>query len=285
MEGAGRAKLSIIEELFGQTPAAQLLSIYQSAAELLKQSQDPTTGKRLIVCAEKVIKAWKGGSIEDRVEGLEAKDISWTSFKREVRKAEKALLERALREAEGSVTKASHLLGFKHHQSLISIINIRHPDLKQKRSRIRRRRRHLFSESRRIKKTAHEKSPVEILVVHVEENEAVKRLLQVALTNEDMHVESCVGEAKALKILKTRARYDTLIVDNDLLASTGLELVLRIRKIAHRRELPIIMLSAIDCEREAWRAGVEGFIRKPEDVNKVTSTVNRLLAERKVKTR
>src|SRR5438034_7909516 len=46
-EGAGRAKLSIIEELSGQTPAPQLVSIYQSAAELLRQSQDPTTNKRL----------------------------------------------------------------------------------------------------------------------------------------------------------------------------------------------------------------------------------------------
>ena len=51
-----------------------------------------------------------------------------------------------------------------------------------------------------------------------------------------------------------------LILDNDLPASTGLELVLRIRKIAHRRQLPIIMLSGIDCEKEAWRAGVDDFL-------------------------
>src|SRR5438309_971998 len=92
LEGAGRAKLSIIEELSGQTPAAQLLSIYQSAIELLKQSQDPTTGKRLIICAQKVIEAWKGGGIEDHVGGQEAKGLSWASFRREVTKAEKALI-------------------------------------------------------------------------------------------------------------------------------------------------------------------------------------------------
>src|SRR5437667_7597570 len=234
-EGAGRAKLSVIEELFGQTPAAQLLSIYQSAIELLKQSQDPTTGKRLIICAQKVIEAWKGGGIEDHVGGQEAKGLSWASFRREVTKAEKALIARALREAEGSVTKASYLLGFKHHQSLISIINIRHPDLKKSRSRIRKRRRHLFSEPRRTKRTADKKSLAEILVVHVEENEAVMRLIQATLRHEHMHVDSCVGAARALKILKTRALYDTLIVDIDLPASTGLELVLRIREIAHRR--------------------------------------------------
>src|SRR5437660_317960 len=285
LEGAGRAKLSIIEELSGQTPAAQLLSIYQSAIELLKQTQDPATGKRLIICAQKVIEAWKGAGIEDHVDGQEAKGLSWASFRREVKRAEKALIERALREAEGSVTKASYLLGFKHHQSLISIINIRHPDLKKSRSRIRKRRRHLFSEPRRTKRTADKKSLAEILVVHVEENEAVMRLIQATLRNKDMHVDSCVGAARALKILKTGARYDTLIVDNDLSASTGLELVLRIREIPHRRDLPIIMLSGIDCEKEAWRAGVNDFLRKPEDINKIASTVNRLLEDRKERKR
>ena len=285
LEGAGRAKLSIIEELSGQTPAAQLLSIYQSAAELLRQSQDPTTSNRFIICAQILTEAWKGGGIEDHIEGQEAKKLSWASFRRAVTKAEKALITRALREAEGSVTKASYLLGFKHHQSLISIINIRHPDLKKSRSRIRKRRRHLFSEPRRIKRTADKKSLAEILVVHVEENEAVMRLIQATLRNQDMRVDSCVGAARALKILKTGARYDTLIVDNDLPASTGLELVLRIREIAHRRDLPIIMLSGIDCEKEAWRAGVKAFLRKPEDVNKIASTINRLLEDRKERKR
>src|SRR5437870_5453874 len=148
-EGAGRAKLSIIEELSGQTPAPQLVSIYQSAAKLLKQSQDPSTSKRLIACAQKVIEGLRTREFQ----GYEAKDLSWASFKREIRKAEKALLSRALREAEGSVTKAAHLLGFKHHQSLISIINIRHKELLKTRTRIRKRRRHIFSESRKTRRT------------------------------------------------------------------------------------------------------------------------------------
>src|SRR5437588_2769842 len=114
-EGGGRGKLSIIEELSGQTPALQLVSIYESAVELLKQSQDPLTGKRLIACAQTVIDAMR----PVQVQSYEATDLSWASFKREIRKAEKAVLARALREAEGSVTKAAHLLGFKHHQSLI----------------------------------------------------------------------------------------------------------------------------------------------------------------------
>src|SRR6266446_4058633 len=188
LEGAGRAKLSIIEELSGQTASPQLVSIYQSAAELLRQSQDPSTSKRLIACSQKVIDAWKGGSVEDHVEGQEAKELSWASFKREVRKAEKALIARALREGQGSVTKAAHLLGFKHHQSLISIINIRHNDLLKTRSRVRKRRRHIFSESRKPKQPAEKriKKPTStIKILHAEDDLTVAKLLGEMFAREE----------------------------------------------------------------------------------------------------
>lgn len=55
LEGAGRARLSIIEELGEKTPERELVSIYRSAIDLLKSSQDPTTAKRLISCAEKLL--------------------------------------------------------------------------------------------------------------------------------------------------------------------------------------------------------------------------------------
>jgi YesN/AraC family two-component response regulator len=41
------------------------------------------------------------------------------------------------------------------------------------------------------------------------------------------------------------------------------------------------MLSGDDCEKEAWRAGVSAFLRKPEDVEQVSSTIERLLDELK----
>jgi hypothetical protein len=81
---------------------------------------------------------------------------SWDgfSFKREVLKVEKKFIERALRDAGGSVTRASRLLGFRHHQSLIALINSRHRDLLGTRSAVRKRRHHLFSKPRRTRKTA-----------------------------------------------------------------------------------------------------------------------------------
>ncbi|PYS66142.1 MAG: hypothetical protein DMF76_01065, partial [Acidobacteria bacterium] len=150
LEGAGRAKLSLIEELSDQTAAPQLVAIYDSSVDLLQHSQDPTTAKRLVSGAQRVIAAL--GAYEPAEQ--EPKETSWEGFslKKETRKLEKAIIERALRDAGGSVTTASRLLGFRHHQSLISIINGRHPDLLKTRSAIRKRRRHLFSQPKRSKK-------------------------------------------------------------------------------------------------------------------------------------
>jgi len=58
-----------------------------------------------------------------------------------------------------------------------------------------------------------------------------------------------------------------------------LELVQRARKISHRRRTPIIMLSASDCEREAWRAGVNAFLKKPEQIDELPATIVRLLKD------
>src|SRR5438552_14897873 len=276
LEGAGRAKLSIIEELFGQTPAAQLLSIYQSAAELLKQSQDPSTSKRLIACAQKVIEGLRTREFQ----GYEAKDLSWASFKREIRKAEKALLARALQETEGSVTKAAHLLGFKHHQSLISIINIRHKDLLKTRSRIRKRRRHIFSESRKPKKPAEKginKRNSTIKILHAEDDMTVARLRGEIFALQDWKVEVCINGTHALERLSSKTHYDVLIFDKDLPGFNGLELVSRVRNISHHRRTPIIMLSGEECEAEAGRAGVDAFLGKPQDIDQVPVTIARLL--------
>src|ERR1700693_6195000 len=79
------------------------------------------------------------------------------------------------------------------------------------------------------------------------------------------------------KKLTSDERFDLLLVDNELPGLSGLDLVKRARKITHRRRTPIVMLSGIDCETDAWRAGVDAFLKKPEQIDEVPSTVARLL--------
>jgi CheY-like chemotaxis protein/tetratricopeptide (TPR) repeat protein len=280
LEGAGRAKLSIIEELAEQTSSPELASIYQSAADLLQRSQDPSAGKRLISCARKVIDAL--GAAETG-EDSKVQEQSWEgfSFKEEVLKSEGAIIERALRDAGGSVTRAARLLGFKHHQSLISLINSRHKELLKTRSAVRQRRRHLFSKSRKIKRKivrhGPERATSQICILHVENNKHIAKLVGEMFPADEWLVELCTDGDSALRKLTGKDHYDLLLVDSDLPGLSGLDLVQRARKITHRRRTPIVMLSGSNCETAAWKAGVDAFLGRPEQISELPSTISRLL--------
>ncbi len=280
LEGAGRANLSIIEELGEQTSAREMASIYESAVDFLERSQDPSAKKRLISCARAVIAALTTAEGDHY---SEAKAHSWEdfSFRQEVVKIERALIERALRDTGGSVTKASRLLGFKHHQSLIALINTRHKNLLQTRSAVRKRRHHIFSKPRRIPRKvirpSAERASSQIAILHVEDNKLIAKLVDDMCALEDWRVELCVDGDSALRKLTGNDHYDLVLLDNDLPGLSGLELARRARKITHRRRTPIVMLSGNDYETEAWRAGAHAFLRKPEQISELSSTIARLL--------
>jgi len=278
LEGAGRAHLSLIEEMGDQTAATELAAIYQSATDLLQRSQDPSVGKRLISCARKVIEALGNSEGDDR----ERMENSWEgfSFKEKILDCERTLIERALRDSNGSVTRAARLLGFKHHQSLISLINSRHKELLKTRTAVRKRRRHIFSKPRKIKYRPAglpEAGSTQISILHAEDNEPLANLINEMLSDEGWRVELCVDGDSALRNLTSDERIDLLLVDNELPGLSGLDLVKRTRKMTHRRRTPIVMLSGNDCETEAWRAGVDAFLKKPQQVKDLPSTISRLL--------
>jgi CheY-like chemotaxis protein/tetratricopeptide (TPR) repeat protein len=279
LEGAGRARLSIIEELGEQTSARELASIYQAAADLLQRSQDPSASKRLISCARKIIDALGASESEDQE--LEEYTREGLSFRQRIVTYEKALIERALRDAGGSVTQAARLLGFKHHQSLISLINSRHKDLLKTRSAVRKRKRHIVVDPQKTTtkpvNDTPEQDPSQISILHVEDNKLVAKVLDEMFAGEKWLVELCMDSDRALRKLTGNRHYDLLLVDNELPGLSGVELVRRARKMTHRRRTPIIMLSGAECETEAWRAGVDAFLKKPEEINDVPSTIVRLL--------
>jgi len=279
-EGSGRAKLSIIEELTAQTSPQELAETYHAATDLLKRSQDPSTTTRLIRCALIVIDALQSVKAETEPVLSEA----WENFsvKKQVRAFEKALIERALRDSGGAVTKAAHLLGFKHHQSLISLINSRHRDLLSQRSAVRPRRSHLFSKSRKTKRktTPTNRLPSsQISILYVEDEKAAADQVGELLKAENWKVERCKDADTALMMLTGDEHYDVLLIGNTVSGLSAFELAERARKITHRRRTPIIMMSANDFEKYAWRAGMDAFLKQPQQVSELTNTVNRLLRE------
>jgi tetratricopeptide (TPR) repeat protein len=121
---AGLAALTLIEE-HGATrlPESELLRLYLRVDELLKDTQDVEDIARLRACARLVIKRLSGPRLRERNFSLHGA----------VHDLEARFIERALEDAEGSVSRAAKLLGLEH-QSLIYLLNTRHKRLSVKRT-------------------------------------------------------------------------------------------------------------------------------------------------------
>jgi transcriptional regulator with PAS, ATPase and Fis domain len=85
-------------------------------------------------------------ALRQRIDGVDFAD-PWAnfSFKDEVKNFEERLIEQALADARGSVSRAARLLGFRHHESLNWRLKNRNKDLLPSRTPARRRRRSIIS--------------------------------------------------------------------------------------------------------------------------------------------
>jgi tetratricopeptide (TPR) repeat protein len=125
LTNAGLATLALVEEhgdgrLLTQ---GEVYKAYLRADRLLRHSQDVEDVVRLRTCARVVLR---------RLAGVQLRDKNF-SFYSAVQEFEAKIIEQALEEAEGSVTRAAKLLGLKH-QTLGSILNQRHKGLLKKRT-------------------------------------------------------------------------------------------------------------------------------------------------------
>jgi tetratricopeptide (TPR) repeat protein len=138
--GAGQAVLTLMEELGGLISARELCALFEQAAELLEGSKHPGILKRLGACAQSAVKAFsaelekaseRSGSVEREAAKLEEGTDRWEGFslKHEVQRYEAELIERALHDADGVVSRAAQLLGFRHHQTFVALLNNRHKNL------------------------------------------------------------------------------------------------------------------------------------------------------------
>ncbi len=277
-EGAGQAVLTIIEELGERFPSAELGALYERAAELLANSQHPGILARLSACARRVLYINTVQTTPPHVQEFGAPS-TWEdfSFWDDVLRYERHLIERALKDAHGAVTRAAHLLGFKHHQSFLALLNSRHKNLLHARKPVTSRKRSLIHPARSNSRPATGKAPCPLTILHVEDNQMVAYAVKDTLEMEGWRIEICNDGAAALKKLVGNAHYDLLLFDNDIPGVNGLELISQTRRLSHRRRTPIIMLSASDCETAAWRAGANAFLKKPEGIVAVVETITRLV--------
>ncbi|HLL71883.1 MAG TPA: hypothetical protein VK363_10645, partial [Pyrinomonadaceae bacterium] len=86
----------------------------------------------------------------------------------------------------------------------------------------------------------------------------------------------CADAIYASAMLEQGEHFDLLIIDNDARYS-GLELVRLARRLPHRKETPLILISLADLTEEAREAGADAFLRKPNNLIELVDTIRRLL--------
>jgi CheY-like chemotaxis protein len=117
-------------------------------------------------------------------------------------------------------------------------------------------------------------------ILYAEEAAAVADAVKETLEASGWRVEVCARGDEALRRLRDGARFDLLILDFALPGLDGVELARRARRLPRASRTPIIMFTACEVEREARRAGVDAYLRKPRGVYSLAGTAARLLARR-----
>jgi len=261
---AGFAGLTLIEEHHERLFEIGLYRLYTRTARLLKETEDAEGVSRLRDCAQLVMNRLLGPQLTDKGFNLT----------RVVRAYEAKFIEQALEMTGGVVTRAAKLLGFKHHGSLTSLLQGRHKALARKRTPPAPRK--AAVKSRRDMGECRARARL-ITILHVEDNKVIADAVKDTLELKGWRVSVCGNGVLALREIESETPYDLFLVDNDLPGPGGLGLVRRIRGLPHRRDTPVLMLSATECGGEAYKAGVDVFLRKPEGVRVLTETIERLL--------
>ncbi|MCA1567372.1 MAG: response regulator [Acidobacteria bacterium] len=114
-------------------------------------------------------------------------------------------------------------------------------------------------------------------ILYVEDDELLRLTVQDTLELEGWCVESCDDGLAALARIESTGAYDLLLFDNELPGASGIELLRHARMLPSRQSTPIVIISATDSAHEARRAGADAFLKKPDDIGQLVSTIARLL--------
>ena len=115
-------------------------------------------------------------------------------------------------------------------------------------------------------------------ILYAEQAPLVADAVRETLEAEGWRVEVCARGDEAFRRLQNGGRFDLIILDFLLPGLDGLELARRARALPRAARTPIIMFTDSEVERDARRAGVDAYLRKPRGVFSLARTAAGLLA-------
>jgi CheY-like chemotaxis protein len=113
-------------------------------------------------------------------------------------------------------------------------------------------------------------------ILHVEDNPLVAAAIKDVLEFEGWYVTLCADGIAALREIQSATHYDLLLLDHELPGIDGAQLIRHARTLTHRRHTPMILMSARELGGEAKRAGANVFLKKPEGVPLLVSSIVQL---------
>lgn len=117
-----------------------------------------------------------------------------------------------------------------------------------------------------------------LTVLLVEDNQTVADAVKDTLEAEGWLVRLCADAVAGRTEIQSAASFDVLVLDNQLPGGVdGTELIRFARRLGHRRQTPVVMLSGSYVEGEAKEAGANAFLRKPQDLRLLVETVKGLV--------
>jgi CheY-like chemotaxis protein/class 3 adenylate cyclase len=118
-------------------------------------------------------------------------------------------------------------------------------------------------------------------VLVVDDSAAIRHLIADCLRRQGFRIETAVDGQDGVE-KATREPPDLVLTDYDMPRMTGFELVLALRRNLNTRDLPIVMLTARDSQRDQAQmraAGLSSYLVKPFSTDKCIAIVERVLAE------
>ena len=105
-----------------------------------------------------------------------------------------------------------------------------------------------------------------LTILYAEANTVLMLNVTEMLEDEGWRVDACSDGTTAREKILSDAKYDLLLLESELPQVSGLELVALARRLAHRRDTPVIILSTTEMGRRARGVGANLFLKKTENI-------------------
>jgi len=117
-------------------------------------------------------------------------------------------------------------------------------------------------------------------VLVAEDEPHIRRVLLTLLESASFETDAVADGLDALNRLLGHTRYDLVLLDLMMPRASGLEVLERVRDLRHRRDVPMVVLTAKgqDADRDrAFSLGASDFVTKPFSPKKLLARIDELL--------